>query len=160
MSQESNANDQASPKDKPTKQKSKNGSAPNDTNNAAANELHMATRIYEIPVVQDSVNAVKSYIEHSSSRYIHLVADTANTAYSTVTKVIEPVQSHFQRQIQQVDDIGCRSLDYLESKFPLIKKPTNEVIETCRSTIEPYVGNVAASAQILINNIRNVLPGR
>ncbi|ORX94441.1 hypothetical protein K493DRAFT_315494 [Basidiobolus meristosporus CBS 931.73] len=154
MSQEPNANSHAA-----SKENSKKQNSTNNGNTTGDSELHMATRIYEIPVVQDSVNAVRSYIEHSNSRYVHLVADTANSAFSTVTKAIKPVQTHFQRQIQQVDDIGCKSLDYLEGKFPIIKKPTNEVIETCRSTLEPYVGNFAATAQNLLNNVRNALPG-
>ncbi|ORY06572.1 hypothetical protein K493DRAFT_310515 [Basidiobolus meristosporus CBS 931.73] len=121
-------------------------------------ELHIVSRIYEIPIVQDGVNAVKSYVDQSNSRAVHLVADTANTAFTTAVQVVKPIQNYFQSQIQQLDNLGCQSLDFLESKFPLIKKPTNEVIETVRSTVEPYVGTVAASAQNLYNNIRNALP--
>ncbi|KAK9729546.1 hypothetical protein K7432_000227 [Basidiobolus ranarum] len=155
MSKESNTNNQSVQKEKPTNQ---NGNSENGATNGSTDELHIVSRIYEIPVIQDGVNAVKSYVNDSNSRYVHFVADTANSAFTTAVKVIKPVQNYFQRQIQQVDALGCQSLDYLEGKFPLIKKPTNEVVETCRSTVEPYVSKVAASAQNLYNTIRNALP--
>ncbi|ORY06573.1 hypothetical protein K493DRAFT_310516 [Basidiobolus meristosporus CBS 931.73] len=137
---------------------------PSSPNNA---NLEVVNRICGIPMVQDSINAVKSFVENSESRYVHLVADTAGSAMHTVAGLMQPVQTRFHSQIEQADQLGCRSLDFIETKVPIIKKPTNEVVQSCRSTVEPYIHTVepylegvTSSAQNLVQNVRSIVQGK
>ncbi|KAK9729547.1 hypothetical protein K7432_000228 [Basidiobolus ranarum] len=131
---------------------------PEEESNTAS--LEVVSRICGIPLVQDSINAVKSFVEGSESRYVHLVADTAGSAMHTVAGLIQPVQTRFHSQIEQADQLGCRSLDYIENKVPIIKRPTNELVQTCRTTVEPYIEGVTSSAQNLVQNVRSIVQGK
>ncbi|KAI8087639.1 uncharacterized protein B0P05DRAFT_531731 [Gilbertella persicaria] len=60
---------------------------------------------------------------------------TANSTLSTVSKyqpkyVQSYYQSYIQPHIERADELGCRSLDLIQTKFPVVNQPTSELVRS------------------------------
>ncbi|KAK9763447.1 hypothetical protein K7432_009848 [Basidiobolus ranarum] len=106
-------------------------------------ELGFIKRIFSIPLVHDGVELVSSYVHDTNAGYIKKVASTVENAANSLYKLSEPYQAHFQQPISKVDELGCRSLDYIEAKFPIVKAPTNEVLESLNQNVVTPIQNTA-----------------
>ncbi|KAK9729548.1 Perilipin-2 [Basidiobolus ranarum] len=105
-----------------------------------SSDSQVMSRIGQIPIVHDGLNTVKTYTQNPNSRFVQFVrpiANMAGTLHESSARLVQ--QSPFTSQLKFLDHYGCQSLNYLEERFPIINRPTDEVVAACQSTIEPVV---------------------
>ncbi|KAF7724962.1 hypothetical protein EC973_000543 [Apophysomyces ossiformis] len=100
----------------------------------SASKPRFVTRVSSIPIVQDGVSTVQAY---ASKTYLGRFAlTTANSTLTTVSKYTsnQPkyVQNYYENYVQphleRADQFGCRSLDLLQNRFPVVSQPTSEIV--------------------------------
>ncbi|KAI8367217.1 hypothetical protein EDC96DRAFT_507318 [Choanephora cucurbitarum] len=97
------------------------------------------SRVTSIPLVQDGVTTVQAIATKTSLGRFAL--STANSTLSTVSRY-QPsyVQTYYQSYIlphvEKADEFGCRSLDMIQTRFPVVNQPTSEIVKTVTSP--PY----------------------
>ncbi|KAF1799979.1 hypothetical protein V8B55DRAFT_1543245 [Mucor lusitanicus] len=92
------------------------------------------SRVTSFPIVQESVSTVHAIANKTSLGRFALL--TANSTLSTVSKYTNKqptyVQSYYESYIQphveKADALGCRSLDLIQTKFPVVNQPTSEIV--------------------------------
>ncbi|KAK3822604.1 MAG: hypothetical protein J3Q66DRAFT_279117 [Benniella sp.] len=100
-------------------------------------------RVSSIPFIQDSLSYAKD------NKYSRYALDTAGSAVETVNKYTEPYQTRLQPHISKVDQIANKSLDILETTFPIVTKPTAEVVAQVKKPID----NIATTASTTATSI-------
>ncbi|CEP13269.1 hypothetical protein [Parasitella parasitica] len=92
------------------------------------------SRVTSFPIVQEGVSTVHAIANKTSLGRFAL--STANSTLLTVSKYTSSqpayVQSYYESYIQphveKVDAFGCRSLDLLQDKFPVVNQSTSEIV--------------------------------
>ncbi|KAG0274555.1 hypothetical protein BGZ95_009656, partial [Linnemannia exigua] len=111
-----------------------NGIRTNDSKESTGSFL---TRVSSIPLIADSVSTLHSYAK--DSKYGRYALDTAGSAVVTVNKYTEPYQTrlqpHLQPHITKVDQFATKSLDLIENTFPIVTKPTAEIVTQVKKPI-------------------------
>ncbi|GJJ70162.1 hypothetical protein EMPS_02511 [Entomortierella parvispora] len=96
------------------------------------------SRVSSIPVIHDGFSTLHSYAK--DNKYSRYALDTAGSAVETVNKYTEGYQSrlqpHLQPHISKVDQLATKSLDILQNRFPIVSKPTAEIVTQVK---KPYV---------------------
>ncbi|KAF9927563.1 Perilipin-5 [Linnemannia zychae] len=90
-------------------------------------------RVSSLPLIHDSVSTLTSYAK--DNKYSRYALDTAGSAVETVSKYTEPVSTRLQPHISKVDQIATKSLDIFENTFPIVTKPTAEIVSQVK---KPY----------------------
>jgi hypothetical protein len=110
--------------------KKQNGNHYDDSTSASSPGF--VTRISSIPLLYDGVSTVSSYVR--SAPYADFVLDQATNTLTTVKNYtqpyIEPMHQRLQPAIVRVDELAVQALDNLEQKFPIVKQPTSEILDT------------------------------
>lgn len=92
-------------------------------------------RVSSIPLIKDGVSTAQALANKTSIGRFAL--STANTTFTSVTEYASKKQpkylqtyyeNYLQPQVQKADAFGCRSLDLIQSKVPIINKPSSELI--------------------------------
>ncbi|KAG0760198.1 hypothetical protein G6F57_011818 [Rhizopus arrhizus] len=92
------------------------------------------SRVSSIPVVHDGLSTVQAMANKTSLG--RLALSTANSTLTTVSRYAQPkyVQSYYesyiQPRIEKADALGCRSLDIIQTKFPVVNQPTEDILKT------------------------------
>jgi len=106
--------------------------------NSHKDSASFITRVSSIPLIHDSVSTLHSYAK--DNKYGRLALDKAGSAVETVNKYTEgyqkSLQPHLQPHIAKVDQLASKSLDIIEGKFPIVTKPTAEIVTQVKN---PYV---------------------
>ncbi|KAL9555984.1 hypothetical protein MBANPS3_002098 [Mucor bainieri] len=92
------------------------------------------SRVTSFPIVQESVSTVHAIANKTSLGRFALL--TANSTLSTVSKYTnkQPTyvqtyyESYIQPHVEKADALGCRSLDLIQTKFPVVNQPTSEIV--------------------------------
>lgn len=94
-------------------------------------------RVSSIPLIHDSVSTLTSYAE--ANKYSKYALDTAGSAVTTASKYTEGYQSRLQPLLQphisKVDQLAIKSLDLIENTFPIVTKPTAEIVAEVKKPI-------------------------
>ncbi|KAG0358678.1 hypothetical protein BG005_002012 [Podila minutissima] len=90
-------------------------------------------RVTALPLIHDSVSTLTSYAE--ANKYSKYALDTAGSAVATASKYTEGYQSRLQPHISKVDQMATKSLDLLENTFPIVTKPTAEIVAEVKKPI-------------------------
>ncbi|KAF9389752.1 hypothetical protein CPB97_010704 [Podila verticillata] len=94
-------------------------------------------RVTSIPLIHDSVSTFTSYAE--ANKYSKYALDTAGSAVTTASKYTEGYQSRLQPLLQphisKVDQLAIKSLDLIENTFPIVTKPTAEIVAEVKKPI-------------------------
>ncbi|KAF9187201.1 hypothetical protein BGZ50_002058 [Haplosporangium sp. Z 11] len=90
-------------------------------------------RVSSLPLVHDSVSTLHSYAK--DNKYSRYALDTAGSAVVTVSKYTESYQNRLQPHISKVDQMATKSLDLLETTFPIVTKPTAEIVTQVKKPI-------------------------
>ncbi|KAL0076880.1 hypothetical protein J3Q64DRAFT_1684170 [Phycomyces blakesleeanus] len=93
------------------------------------------TRVGAIPIVHDSVSTVQALANKTFLGRFALT--TATSTLDTVSKYTSSqpryVQSYYETYVQphleRADQLGCRSLDLIQTKFPVVVKPTADIAQ-------------------------------
>ncbi|KAG0236780.1 hypothetical protein B0O80DRAFT_503902 [Mortierella sp. GBAus27b] len=99
-------------------------------------------RVSSIPLIHDSVSTLHSYAK--DNKYSRYALESAGSAVETVNKYTEPYQTRLQPHISKVDQIANKSLDLLETTFPIVTKPTSEVVAQVKKPIEDFQSTIDA----------------
>jgi len=120
-------------------------------------------RVSSLPVVSDTVSKAKTF---TAGKFI---VDTATTTATTVKHYTTPIHSRFSKQITQADKLAVKSLDYVEGRFPIVAKPTGEIIGDIQAVFNPVFNpaftavkkvhakldqNVAEPARYILQKVR------
>ncbi|OAQ35516.1 hypothetical protein K457DRAFT_53583, partial [Linnemannia elongata AG-77] len=100
---------------------------------AAASTAGFIARVSSLPLIHDSVSTLHSYAK--DNKYSRYALDTAGSAVETVSKYTEPYSTRLQPAISKVDQIATKSLDVFETTFPIVTKPTSEIVTQVK---KPY----------------------
>ncbi|KAJ2336446.1 hypothetical protein GGI00_000829 [Coemansia sp. RSA 2681] len=117
--------------------------------------LTFFTRLYELPIVNDAVSSIYRIAE--SNRYTSTIIGYAERVGELAEKS-RPLLKPVERPIAVLDGYATRSLEMIESKYPIVAKPTSEVIETVQSqakaveTKYPVVARTFAVAKTTANS--------
>lgn len=87
--------------------------------------VNFVSRVSSIPIIQDITSRT------SLGRF---AISTANSTLSTVNKyqpkyVKSYYEQYIQPHIEKADELGCRSLDLIQKKYPVVNQPTSEIIQ-------------------------------
>ncbi|CAO3688377.1 unnamed protein product [Rhizopus stolonifer] len=140
------------------------------------------SRVSSIPVVQDSLFTVQALANKTSLG--RLALSTGSFTLTTMSKYTHSqpkyVQSYYESYIQPhmetVDAFGCRSLDLIETNFPVVTQPTEDIFKAVTvpsyqvvndvkvkldTTFTQPAHNVAKQANLrlglVVNNVESVL---
>lgn len=100
-------------------------------------------RVGSIPLIKDSVSTVQVIVNKTCIG--RLALSTANSTFAKVgqittnnqPKYIEDYYKNYvQPHVEKADELGCRSLDAIQQKVPIINMPSSKVIQTV--TNSPY----------------------
>ncbi|KAJ2390188.1 hypothetical protein GGI23_005670, partial [Coemansia sp. RSA 2559] len=117
--------------------------------------LTFFTRLYEIPVVSDAVSSIYRIAE--SNRYTSAIIGYAEKVGGFAEKswtLLKPVE----KPIVVLDSYATRSLEIIESKYPIVGKPTSEVIQSVQTQAKavesryPVVARTFAIAKSTANS--------
>ncbi|KAI9502959.1 hypothetical protein GGI25_006401 [Coemansia spiralis] len=117
--------------------------------------LTFFTRLYEIPVINDAVSSIYRIAE--SNKYTLAIIGYAEKVGGFAEKS-RPLLKPVEKPIVVLDGYATRSLEIIESKYPIVNKPTNEVIETVQTQAKaveskyPIVARTFAVAKSTANS--------
>ncbi|KAI9276117.1 hypothetical protein BY458DRAFT_473001 [Sporodiniella umbellata] len=106
------------------------------TEQPTAQQTRFISRVSSIPVVHDSLSTVHAMANKSTlGRFaLSTASSTLNTMSKYTTSQPDYVQTYYESYIQphieKADAFGCRSLDLIETKFPAVTQPTEEIIKS------------------------------
>ncbi|KAG0052209.1 hypothetical protein BGZ83_002896 [Gryganskiella cystojenkinii] len=106
-------------------------------------------RVSSIPLIQDGVSSIHSVVK--DNKYGRYALESAGSAVETVTKYTEGYQTRLQPHISKVDELANKSLDLLETTFPIVTKPTAEIVDQVNKPIA-YVQESSKNAYTQIQS--------
>ncbi|KAF9568335.1 hypothetical protein BGW38_008834, partial [Lunasporangiospora selenospora] len=112
------------------------------------------SRVGSLPLIHDGVATFQTYA--NNNKYSKYALDTAGSAVGSVSKYTEGYQNLLQPHISKVDKLANRSLDLIETTFPIVTKPTAEIVTTVK---KPYV-YVEESSKSAYNQIQTTIDTR
>ncbi|KAF8951176.1 hypothetical protein BGZ46_004127 [Entomortierella lignicola] len=112
-------------------------------NHAPQTGFSFISRVTSIPLVKDSVSTLHSYA--NDNKYSRYALDKAGSTLESVNKYTEGYQSRLQPHIAKVDQLATKSLDILEVNFPIVTKPTSEIVNQVTKPVV-YVGETSKNA--------------
>uniref|UniRef100_A0A0B7AKY7 Perilipin n=1 Tax=Arion vulgaris TaxID=1028688 RepID=A0A0B7AKY7_9EUPU len=101
-------------------------------------------KLGEIPVLNDGWNTALSYYARVKdyNSLTKFALDATESGVKKAAAISTPVISHFQPQIDSVNDYACNTLEAIEKKYPVVKQPSKEIKEACVEYVQPVVGRV------------------
>jgi len=119
-------------------------------------------KLHNLPVVSSAVGRLGALYtgtkEHN--RLFRFTLQTAESGLGLVISTAKPVIAKFEKPIGQLNDIACVQLNKLEHDYPIITKPTEEVLkatsETCCSAVKPITDRVESAKGYGIGKVSDV----
>lgn len=109
-------------------------------------------RIASLPLVHDSVNTMSYYVK--AAPYSDYVIDKSLYTFSTVQKItqpyVEPLHKHLQPHIQKADKFAVQALDNIEQKYPIVRQPTSEILDSVTGPPLQYYADVKKTVEIKV----------
>ncbi|KAI9024279.1 hypothetical protein CLU79DRAFT_746432 [Phycomyces nitens] len=112
-------------------------------------------RLGSIPVVQDTLNTLES--KASEIQLGRLVVDQAQATLSKVQSLTQPFEPLYRPLLSTGESLGCRSLDVLESRFPMIQKPTADLVQELRETPSRVYSTIYIQVDDAVNRVQTPL---
>ncbi|PVU89385.1 hypothetical protein BB561_005393 [Smittium simulii] len=88
--------------------------------------------LFEIPVINSTVSTIKRVIP--DSKFTSMVSSVA-TKISTIADSNIPTDSSFRKSLNAIDNQACLSLKNMETKYPIITKPTDKLVQDVKNSI-------------------------
>ncbi|KAI8100112.1 uncharacterized protein BX664DRAFT_290652 [Halteromyces radiatus] len=143
-------------------QATKEGQSPvtNDNKKQQQTKAQFVSRVTSIPLVHDSVSSVSNLANKTSLGRFAFA--TANSTYSTVSKYTSQqpayVQSYYESYVQphleKADQLGCKSLDLIQSRFPVVNEPTSKLIDVVRQPSYQVIDGVKVRLDTTLTTVR------
>ncbi|KAI9008866.1 hypothetical protein CLU79DRAFT_711329 [Phycomyces nitens] len=93
------------------------------------------TRVGAIPIVHDGVSTVhalanKTFLGRFALNKASSTLDTVSKYTSGQPPIVQSYyETYVQPHLERADQLGCRSLDLIQKKFPVVVKPTADIAE-------------------------------
>ncbi|XP_069137293.1 perilipin-2-like isoform X2 [Argopecten irradians] len=122
---------------------------------------HFFTRLGNIPMVGSTWTQAWGLYQKTkdSSPIICSTLNMAESGIKTVAETTKPMVERYQPQIERVNKYACEQLDNLEKNYPVIKKPTDELMADGKELIQPTIDRVNAVRQYSTDTISKVRTG-
>ncbi|XP_037328971.2 perilipin-5-like isoform X2 [Pungitius pungitius] len=91
-----------------------------------------AARLAKLPVVRSACTKL-SVLYIDTKRSHPSLRSVCDAVESRVTAVVAPVMVKLEPQISIANGVACKSLDWLETAFPVINTPTEQIIATAKN---------------------------
>nr|KAG5711502.1 hypothetical protein BaRGS_025929 [Batillaria attramentaria] len=122
------------------------------------NSPQILNKLSELPIVSDTCHQVLDIYERTKGHNF-LFRTTFGLAEATAKavagKTVPIITSRCQPQVERVNSYACDQLDVLEEKFPIITRPTEEVLRESKEkydqTVGPYVDPLLRPAVAAVN---------
>jgi uncharacterized protein (UPF0147 family) len=124
---------------------------------AASKVPSSVTRVYDIPVVRDTVTYADSVLKGYalSAAVLQRAEAIALTLYKTAG---EPIQTRLQGQIDQLDGLANKGLDYVQGKAPYIfDAKTDELVATARKPADQAYSTAKSYQELVSSQLHNTL---
>ncbi|KAI9276743.1 hypothetical protein BDA99DRAFT_493999 [Phascolomyces articulosus] len=121
------------------------GGQTKSTTTTSTGGFGFVNRVTSYPIVKDGFSTVKAYA--GKSKVATFAIDKANTTLTTVSSY-QPkyVQSYYetyvQPHVQRADDLGCKSLDLIQTRFPVVNQPTADIVSAVKAPPRDIINNV------------------
>ncbi|KAA8594781.1 hypothetical protein FQN60_011916 [Etheostoma spectabile] len=98
------------------------------TNNNQQKMPSAAARLSKLPMVHFACSKLSVLYTDTKCSYPKMKS-VCEVLESSVTAVVSPVLVQMEPQISVANDVACRSLDWLETAFPVLHTPTEQMHE-------------------------------
>ncbi|KAL8597292.1 hypothetical protein ACOMHN_051603 [Nucella lapillus] len=115
------------------------------------------TKLGELPIVSDTYAQVRDIYERTKGHNALFRTSLGLAEYTAKVlagKTVPVIYSTLHAPIDKVNDIACNQLEALEEKYPIITKPTEEVLREGQqqySRVKPYVDPLLKPAQVAVS---------
>lgn len=100
----------------------------------SASTSSLFSRVSSIPVVTSALSTAQSL--YSSTKGVHpVVQRSLETIEGQLTTISTHAAPLLSKHLEPIDRFGCQQLDSLETRFPVIKEPTTELIAQGRQVV-------------------------
>ncbi|KAI9316997.1 hypothetical protein BX666DRAFT_1857571 [Dichotomocladium elegans] len=93
-------------------------------------------RVSSYPIVKDGVSTVKAYAKQSpvATYALSKANDTLHTMSAYQPRYAQTAYAtYIQPHVQRADELGCKSLDLIQERFPVVTMPTAEVVSSVKT---------------------------
>jgi len=113
-----------------------------------------------LPIVSSAIESAAVAYEGSKQRY--QVLDTFEASLKTrVLPQLKPLSTVLQTygpRLSQIDSLACSGLDALETRLPIIREPTDRVLETGRRVLdERIIAPVQQARTTVVSQVSHVV---
>ncbi|XP_034746084.1 perilipin-2-like isoform X1 [Etheostoma cragini] len=115
------------------------------TNNNQQKMLSAAARLSKLPMVHLACSKLSVLYTDTKCSYPNL-RSVCEVLESSVTAVVSPVLIQMEPQISVANDVACRSLDWLETAFPVLHTPTEQIVATAKNKMHEIQDVVSVAA--------------
>ncbi|KAI8068324.1 hypothetical protein BC940DRAFT_299702 [Gongronella butleri] len=133
-------------------------------------KIQFVSRVTSLPIVHDSVSTVTSLANKTSlGRYAFAKANSTLTSVSNYTASHQPAyiqsyyESYVQPHVERADQLGCRSLDLIQSRFPAVNEPAanwvpkSQVLDGVKVRLDSTLTTVRAPATYANKQLTSVV---
>ncbi|KAK5865864.1 hypothetical protein PBY51_020101 [Eleginops maclovinus] len=107
--------------------------------------LSAAARLAKLPMVHSAFTKLSVFYIDTKGKHPNLKS-VCEMLESSVTAVVSPVLVKLEPQISVANDVACRSLDWLETAFPVLHTPTEQVVATAMNKMHEIQDVVSIAA--------------
>ncbi|XP_075900935.1 perilipin-2-like isoform X2 [Nelusetta ayraudi] len=105
------------------------GSRKMPVNNNPKSGQSAAARLAQLPVVQSA--CVKLLVMYTGTKGSHpKLRSVCEVLESSVTALLSPVIVKLEPHLSIPNDIACKGLDWVETRFPVVHAPTEQIVAT------------------------------
>jgi hypothetical protein len=95
-------------------------------------EFSFFNRVLSIPIIRDGSSMVQHYANQNSiSRF---ALNKAETTIKLAASIASPYAEKYKPHLLKADQVGCQSLDLVETKFPVVTQPPKEILTSVKES--------------------------
>ncbi|XP_049899995.1 perilipin-2-like [Epinephelus moara] len=115
-----------------------------------------AARLAKLPIVHSACTKLSELYSDTKCSHPHL-RSVCEVLESSVTAVVSPVIVKLEPQISIANDVACRSLDWLETSFPVIHTPTEQIVASAKDKMHEIRGVVSIAANGTVDCVEHTV---
>ncbi|KAI7896814.1 uncharacterized protein EV154DRAFT_175134 [Mucor mucedo] len=99
-----------------------------------APSTHFVERVTSIPLIKDSVSKAQDIANKTAlGRFTLSQMNSTLNNLSDYASKSEPMQNYYKQyvasHVQKADEFGCKSLDVIQTKIPIMNQPTSDIYQ-------------------------------
>ncbi|CEP17254.1 hypothetical protein [Parasitella parasitica] len=95
-------------------------------------EFSFFNRVLSIPIIRDSSSMVQHYANQNSiSRF---ALNKAESTIKLAASIALPYAEKYKPHLLKADQMGCQSLDLVETRFPVVTQPPREILTSVKES--------------------------